>query len=263
MEFPYRYPWPRLLVTLMLILGLGSFSLSTAYAADKSPVRVKVADPFIELHSGPNTSFPVYDVVERGETIEILRRRTGWFEIRATKNRQGWVKKDQLQATLAAAGIQPTRRDRVVDKYLDKKLRFDAAGGVFDDEAIVTIRGGYRTSDHVTVEVSVSNVSGIYADSNLFQANVLIDLQVLNSIRPYFLFGTSYFTNVPETQSSTDTVVTTERNDEVMANFGVGVQYFFTQRFLFRAEVEQHSTLQGNRPSQKFLQGTLGVGFFF
>lgn len=263
MEFPDRYPMSRLLVALIVMLGLGLFSLSMARAADKPPVRVKVADPFIELHSGPSAGFPVYDVVERGETIEILRRQTGWFEIRATKNRQGWVKKDQLEATLAAAGIQPTRRDRVVDKYLDRKLRFDAAAGVFEDEAIVTIRGGYRTGNHVTVEVSVSNVSGIFADSTLLQANVLIDLQVLNSIRPYFLLGTGYFTNVPSEQVSTGNVITTERNDEFLATFGVGVQYFFTERFLFRADVQQHSTLPGARASQKFLQGTLGVGFFF
>ncbi len=249
----------KLLITFLL----GGLTIFPVWAADKPPVQVTVADPFIELHSGPNINFPVYDVVERGELINILRRRTDWFEIRASKNREGWVRKDQLEATLAAAGIQPTLRDKLVDNYLDSRFRFDAAGGVFEGEGIVTIRGGYRATNNVTVEMSFSNISGVFADSVLFQTNVMIELHVLNSLRPYGFMGVGYFTNVPDNLSSGDPLVSPEKDDLPTAQFGVGVQYFFTKSFLLRAEIEQLSTLQGNKPSDKFLSGTLGVGFFF
>jgi len=73
--------------------------------ANAQLAEVEVREPFIELHTSPGRSYPVFDIAERGERVQILKRRTGWFKIRTARNREGWVQAGQLASSLAAAGL--------------------------------------------------------------------------------------------------------------------------------------------------------------
>ena len=44
--------------------------------------RLTVADPFIEIHTGPGRGYPVFFVVPRGEAIVVTMRRTDWYRVR-------------------------------------------------------------------------------------------------------------------------------------------------------------------------------------
>ena len=46
-----------------------------ARAADE-PERLKVADPYLELHTGPGRGFPVFFVVQREDWVVIQLRST-------------------------------------------------------------------------------------------------------------------------------------------------------------------------------------------
>ena len=247
----------------ILFLILLSVVSTIATAEKLPPVEIRLVDPFIELHSGTSTSFPVYDVVQRGEKVQLIRRRTDWFEIRASKNRFGWAKKEQLEESLKYARIPPTWRDVLVDDYLQDKFYLGAAGGVFDGEGVVAIRGGYKTSEHIALEGSLSSVSGIFADSILVAFNVVVDLKVLEDLRPFFYMGIGRFFDVPDNLHSTDIIVITDRNDLDMLNAGLGAQYFLTEGVVIRAEVAHHTTLRGANRSDRFSEINAGISFFF
>ena len=66
--------WTR---TLMFLIAL--LCLAPAAYAKRAPVQLTVADPYIELHTGPGRGYPVFFVAERGEQIEVIMRRTDWF----------------------------------------------------------------------------------------------------------------------------------------------------------------------------------------
>jgi len=51
-----------------------------AHAAAAKPV-VTVADPYLEMHTGPGVGYPVFHVVERGETVTIVKRRTDQLQV--------------------------------------------------------------------------------------------------------------------------------------------------------------------------------------
>ncbi len=252
-----KFPW------LLACILVGLIPAPVANAGENTGLRLRLADPFIELRSGPGRSFPVYEVVERGERIEILRRRTDWYEIRASRKRRGWTHRSELEATLEKAGLQPSLRDRIVEKYLKDKFYFGASGGTFDGEGLVTIRGGYMLSEHLALEGTVSNATGLYAGSNLFQANLLLDIHVFGDWRPFFLLGASRFTRVPEVQDVSGNVVIGNRHNLDMANAGLGLQYFLTKGFSLRTEVVQHATLRGANRSDRFTEWTAGITFFF
>ena len=50
-------------------------------------------------------------VVERGAWVDVLRRRTDWFEVRTANGKEGWVYIDQMEQTLQPSGA-PTRFER-------------------------------------------------------------------------------------------------------------------------------------------------------
>ncbi|MGI9329960.1 MAG: SH3 domain-containing protein, partial [Gammaproteobacteria bacterium] len=61
------------------ILLLSSLWLATPVMARSQPYQVVVTDPYVDVHSGPGGGYPIFHVVERGEEVEVLKRRTDWF----------------------------------------------------------------------------------------------------------------------------------------------------------------------------------------
>src|SRR5690606_19828133 len=78
--------------------------LLTTAAASAAELEVRVAEPFIELHTGPAAGYPVLQVVDRGEPLTLLRRRADWFQVRAEDGRVGWVPAEALARTLGREG---------------------------------------------------------------------------------------------------------------------------------------------------------------
>src|SRR5688500_18034811 len=47
--------------------------------------QVFVSEPYLELASGPGRGYPVFHVVERDESVDVLYRRTDWFKVRTER----------------------------------------------------------------------------------------------------------------------------------------------------------------------------------
>ena len=72
--------------------------LAVAPAGARAPIEVVVKDAYIDLHTGPGRGYPVTISVERGVTIQLLRQRTDWIEVRTARGQRGWVHRSQLFA---------------------------------------------------------------------------------------------------------------------------------------------------------------------
>ena len=89
--------WP---LALLLALSGGN-----AVAQPSGEYRtVTVDDPFLEMHTGPGVGYPVFHVVDRGSTVEIMMRRTDWFQVRTPDGTEGWVDRAQMERTLVPSG---------------------------------------------------------------------------------------------------------------------------------------------------------------
>ena len=88
---------------ITFILMLAAFCASSYAAEQDQPQMVKIADPFIELHTGPGIGYPVFHIMERHSTIEILYQRSSWYKVRAPKGKTGWVPQQQLGLVVGEA----------------------------------------------------------------------------------------------------------------------------------------------------------------
>ena len=76
-----------LLAFLMLIASPGPARADSSH-------KILIADPFIELHTGPGRGYPVFHVIERGREVTIVKRRTDWFELRTDRGIEGWAPRE-------------------------------------------------------------------------------------------------------------------------------------------------------------------------
>jgi uncharacterized protein YraI len=63
-------------VWCVCLLALLAFAPGHAEAADEILRKVAVADPYLEMHTGPGRGYPIFHVVDRGEQVEIIMQRT-------------------------------------------------------------------------------------------------------------------------------------------------------------------------------------------
>ena len=90
---------------VLLVLSLSQFAIAwNAAGAERQLREVTIADPYIELHTGPGGGYPIFFVAERGEQIALLMRRTEWFKVRVARGQEGWVHFEQLTTTLNPDG---------------------------------------------------------------------------------------------------------------------------------------------------------------
>jgi uncharacterized protein YraI len=70
--------------------------------AEREQLQLFVTQPYLELHTGPGRGYPVAQVVARGDSVDVLFRRTDWFKVRTERGIEGWASVRELSlATLA------------------------------------------------------------------------------------------------------------------------------------------------------------------
>ncbi|HEX3140979.1 MAG TPA: SH3 domain-containing protein, partial [Rhizobacter sp.] len=128
--------------------ALGSVLCAMPARAEEAPAeRLQIADPYIEMRTGPGRGYPIFFVVQREDWIEVVSRHTDWFKVRSEDGKVGWVNRSQLETTLTAAGGQKTFRDVMLDDYLHRKFELGAAWGHFKSDPMLKAWTSYRVSD--------------------------------------------------------------------------------------------------------------------
>jgi uncharacterized protein YraI len=88
----------RVAATLLGLLGSLALSLPARaqQAADDAAAsvseRLTVADPYLEMRTGPGRGYPVFFVVERGQAVVVELRHTDWYKVRADGGQLGGCK---------------------------------------------------------------------------------------------------------------------------------------------------------------------------
>lgn len=237
-----------------LVLALAAWTV----AAAESFARVTVADPYLELRTGPGRAYPITMIAERGESVEILKRHTDWFKVRTERGKEGWVARDQMERTLTEAGVKTTFRDVLVEDYLRRHLEFGFAIGRFESDPLLTAYVGYRLHDNFLVELAVSQVPGEFSSTSLFYASLVSQPFPDAQWSPFFALGFGKFNNKPKA-----TLVSAIETNADVANAALGVRYYLTRRFVARAEFRQHVTLIDFDRTDTFKEWSLGLSVFF
>jgi uncharacterized protein YgiM (DUF1202 family) len=234
-----------------------------AVAAQATPAaivseRLTVADPYLEMRTGPGRGYPVFFVVERGQAVVIELRHTDWYKVRADGGQLGWVQRRQLETTLTAAGSSKTFRDIAIDDYLARRLQMGAAIGRFKGEPMLKLWTSYKLSDTLSAEATLGQVQGVFSGTNFWHLSLQSEPWSDQRLSPFFAIGVGQFKNFPNLSLVGATV-----SDAKLAHAMVGARYYLSERFVLRADWSLYTAFVSDQRSTEYRAVTAGVSFFF
>lgn len=246
---------------LRAILVLLLFVPAAWADGDKTGQQVKIADPYIELHTGAGSSYPIFYVIERGEQVTVIRRKTDWFKLRTSKGLEGWAVREQMEQTLSPTGekvqfVDATRRD-----FEKRQWEIGATGGQLGEAALLSLYGGYAFNKNLSTEVTIAQSLGTRSSSFSLKGSLLS--QPFPNLRysPFFSLGTGYMKTRPRS-----TLVATKDTNNQFAQVGLGLRTHISRRFIFRFEVNEvviFSSSNDRDSNEEFTEWKAGFGVFF
>jgi len=240
-----------------LLIVLLSLTATLAAAQDEY-VRVIVDDPFIEMHTGPGRGYPVFYIGERGQEIEVLKRRTEWFQVRVPRGQEGWVHLEQLQRTLDLVGEGFDIPGLSLGDYRDRRWEVGALYGDFGGANVISAFGGFSLTENLSLELNLSQALGRFSDSQMFSFNVVHLMFPEKRWSPLFMLGGGSISTTPKA-----TLVDTLDRRDSMAIAGAGFRVYLTRRFVFRTEYKTYVAFTSRNDNEEIREWKAGFSFFF
>lgn len=246
----------RFLIPILLQLALAALAL-----AEEQLQQVVVADPFIELHTGPGSGYPVFHVVERGATVTVIRRQTDWFKLRTRRGQEGWAARAQLQQTLTPGGEAVALSDATQSEFERRGWELGATGGQINEAAILSLYGGYAFSKNLSTEFTLSQSLGNLSSSLWLKGSLLAQPFPEWRFSPFFSLGTGIVETRPRA-----TLVSPRNTSNQFSQMGFGLRTYLTRRFIFRLEVNEVVIFSANNDrddNEEFTEWKAGFAVFF
>jgi len=219
---------------------------------------VAVADPYLEMHTGPGRGYPIFHVVDRGESIEIIKQRTDWFLVRDADGDEGWVDQDQMELTMNPDGSEVDFARAGLEDFTNSKWEMGVLAGDFGGANIVSLYGGYSLNPHVSVEVWGSQILGNFSNGWTASVNVVHETWPDWRVSPFFTLGAGMIWTEPKS-----TIIQGEDRNDQIGHAGAGFRVYVTRRFLFRAEYRTHVVFTSRNDNEEVEEWKVGFAFFF
>jgi hypothetical protein len=257
---------PISIASKMIRFGLYMFLLLQSLlaglaCADESTQQVKIADPFIELHTGPGEGYPVFHVIERGELVDVIMRRTTWFKLRSSKGVEGWVTREQMTLTLTPAGEAIEFKQVTQREFEQRQWEYGILGGEFGGATEFSIYAARLFNDGFAGELGYAEAVGGASSSQLFKLGLLMFPFPDWRVSPYFYLGTGLITVTPNA-----TLAVPQNIDNQFSNVALGARFYLTRTMILRAEVGDYvlfSADQNNDVNERVSEWKLGFAIFF
>jgi hypothetical protein len=202
---------------------------------DESGYKVKIAEPFIEVHTGPAAGYPVFYVIDRGTVVRIVRRKTGWFKIETDDGKTGWVSRDELLQTLLPSGERFKAVESDQDDFTGRRWVLGVTGGELDSTPVLTIFAGYSFTENLGTELHYGQSTGDISSSKFVKANLVMQPMPDWRYSPYMTLGVGRID-----VDSSSTLISQDGDTNTFAQYGLGIQTYVSRSFLFRVEVNEY-----------------------
>jgi hypothetical protein len=237
---------------------------SAAPVAAAPDLDVIVADAYINVYSGPGRGYSIFHVVERDETITLLKSRTDWIKIRTYPGKQrerditGWIRRSDVLLTLGPDGRIPDFPDPTQADYLADRWELGFAMGDFGGADALSATIGYRFTANLTAEVRLAHNTGQFSDSEILAGALLHQPFPEWRISPFFSLGAGRIKTFPAA-----TLVQTQDREDNLLQASLGAYIHLSGRFFLRAEYTNHYILTSRDTNDEVNEWKVGFNVFF
>jgi hypothetical protein len=221
-------------------------------------LQVFVVAPYLELHTGPGRGYPVFNVVARDASVDVLAHYTEWFKVRSDRDVVGWVSEIDMLRTVLADGSAFTfeRGDRA--GFTSHRFETGMFAGEYAGATLISAYSSLAFNSQLALEVSVGQFLG--KSSNGVSADVGLTHLFVPEWRfsPFVMLGTGIVHTEPKA-----TLVQSLNRTEQTAYVGGGIRYYLTRRFFVRAEYKNHIVFTKLNSNEVVDEWKLGFAFFY
>ena len=241
-----------------MLLVLSVLAGPAARAADPY-LQVFVAAPYLEMHTGPGRGYPVFNVVDRDASVDVLKRFTDWFKVRTTGGVEGWVSAHDMENTVLADGTRFHYDSGDRNGYTSH--RFEAGAFFYGDyggASAVSAYGAVFINPNLSAELSIGEFLGSASNGTTFDLGLAHIFYPQARLAPFVMLGTGIVHTEPKA-----TLVQSNGRTEQSAYVGGGLRYYLTRRFFLRGEFKEHIIFTNRNQNEQVDEWKFGFAFFF
>lgn len=238
-----------LFLTFLVVLkpALAEKFEADAISVEEAPrQKLKIVDPFIEMRTGAGKAYPITYVVDRGDEIFVLRRRTDWFQIRTVDGRTGWASRQQMLQTLLPSGENFVINELDADDFPRRRWVIGVSGGEFESAPVFTLFGTRALTENLAVELALGNSVGSVSSSSFWKTNLVMQPMPELKYSPFFTLG---FGKIKVSPSAT-LIVPVDQNN-AFSQVGVGLQRYVSRSFMLRFEANEYIIFSSSTSSPR------------
>jgi hypothetical protein len=242
---------------LQILFLFSYFYFPYIAVADEQPIKLTIEASYIELHSGPGSGYPVLNVIEKGELVELLVKRTSWLKVKDQRNNIGWLNQDDL-VDLSNQGTKIDQFEFTAADFQNRNYEVGVMYGEFDDSNFYNIHLGYSLSPVFSSEISIGKALGNISDSDLYEVMLISQPFPELIVTPYVGVGAGIIETKPHS-----VLADSENRQDTLIAAAIGFKYHLARNFLLRAEYKYSLVLTDRDENEEVQTWKLGFSVFF
>ncbi|MBV8876674.1 MAG: SH3 domain-containing protein [Gammaproteobacteria bacterium] len=242
------------LAGLLLLITLGAPARSSA----REHLQLFVTEPYLELHTGPGRGYPVFHVVARDASVDVLFRRTDWFKVRTERGVEGWASQSDMLKTVLADGtpfLFPLG-DRA--GFSSHTWEMGIFAGQYGAATLISGYAALSFNSQLQLEAAVGNFLGKFTNGVTGDIGFAHIILPEARVSPFLTVGVGLVRTEPKA-----TLVQPANRTEQSAYVGGGLRYYLTRRFFLRAEYKAHWIFTRRNVNEEADEWKLGFAFFY
>jgi hypothetical protein len=246
------------LPALLLLLALPFAAPPLAHAAARELAQVFVAEPFLELHTGPGRGFPVAQVVARGESIDVVLQRTSWFLVRTERGYEGWASEADMAHAQLADGSPFVFNHGDRDGFRDHRWEGGILTGAYGGATLVEGFAARSLTEHLKLELDAGQFLGNLSNGYVVDFGLNHVFAPQWRFSPFVTLGLGYERSEPKA-----TLVQPVVQNLQTAYEGIGGRLYLARRFYVRGEYRHHTVFTHTDFNEVKQEWKLGFAFFY
>lgn len=212
--------------------------------------------PYVELRSGPGRGYPVTQVIEQGEVVTVLLKRTSWFKAQDKRGVEGWFHQDSLEGF--SFNQQPVLSAQLSNEdYIARVWEMGVGYGELEQSDYYRLTLSYAFSSVISTEFQVGKAIGNVSDNEIVELTLVAQPFPELSVIPYFSVGAGAISTTPHSVLAD----AKERNNTLISS-AIGFKYYLARNFLLRAEYKYSLALTDRDDNEGVRIWTLGFSVF-
>ncbi|MGB9333360.1 MAG: outer membrane beta-barrel protein [Steroidobacteraceae bacterium] len=232
--------------------------LTPAVSAAREYLQLFVTAPYLELHTGPGRGYPVFHVVPRDGSVDVLFRRTDWFKVRTEQGVEGWASQTDMQKMVLADG-SPFKFD-LGDRagFTSHRYEMGMFAGQYGGATLISGYMSFSFNPQLALEASVGQFLGNFSNGETEDIGFAHVFVPEARWSPFVTIGLGLVQTQPKA-----TLVAAPDRDEQSAYVGGGIRFYLTRRFFLRAEYRQYWIFTKRNQNEDADEWKAGFAFFF